>query len=131
MTNTTFVEPLDDVYLDTAQTRSEVMRARGYGDDSTARVDETPTTQKPKRQQRTYDERYRRPTTRKATITAMPASSPEPSTPVQSAAAQLVHHVDVPTTASDSARLVSLVSSLVSAGLHVAGTLDGAHIDVR
>jgi hypothetical protein len=30
--NATFVEPLDDEYLDMAQTRSEIMRARGYDD---------------------------------------------------------------------------------------------------
>jgi hypothetical protein len=42
MVNTaTFVEPADDEYLDMAQTRSEIMRASGYGEDSTAHADET------------------------------------------------------------------------------------------
>jgi hypothetical protein len=49
----------------------------------------------------------------------------------QQSVPQLVYELDVSTTPSGSARLVSLASSLVSARLHVAQHLDGADIGVR
>jgi hypothetical protein len=145
-------------------TREQVLRARGYDEDRGAHADETSSgsaakaekkvewnsksavavpsmTPAPKRQQRTYDERYR--TTREATIMAVQprvkrsevtnfdtsASSPETSPPKQSA--PLVLNVDVPGGAIESARVVAIAAGLIKAGHHVVVNVDGAHIDVR
>ena len=118
MTTASYVEPADDQYLEMAQTRSEIMRARGYGDDS------SPPVEQPKRVNRKDYGRYRTP---RPKVTSMPTlNGTTPSAP------SLPPNGGIPLPqASDSSRLVSVVQQLTAVGLNVSMQLDGVPISVH
>lgn len=151
MTTASYVEPLDDVFLEMAQSRSEIMRARGYGDDSGAPLEQSehertatkrlvagnaeqsqPIAIKPKRVSRKDYGRYRTP---KRRVSAMPLNGNTPSAPAASnvATASALPTPAVTNVAATNVApsLVSVVQQLTAVGLNVSMQLDGVAVAVH
>jgi predicted nucleic acid-binding Zn ribbon protein len=155
---TAIVDVLDDEFVEIGLTRSEVLHARGYDDDRAERsspvqlvpealcvicgsaipadrLKRRPTAKTcsntcsyslTRQRQQRYDATWRSKDKRKAKLVAVVDEAP--SRPERDGTTTTLVPVSPPL---DTARVVSVVAGLVSAGLSVGLDVDGAHIDVR